>query len=120
MTQPPLTPPLLDDDLRTLLRLAIREDLGTTPGHDRTVELSIPEDDRSSAWVLAHRPGVLAGGFLILPLLREYDPRLNCTLPTTDGSSLTAGQTIAKISGPTQNRFNRPTVSVNSPIRRYQ
>ena len=112
MTNPPPIPPL-DDDLRTLLRLAIREDLGTSPGHDRTVELSIPEDDRSSALVIARQPGVLAGGFLILPLLREYDPRLNCTLLTTDGSSLAAGQTIAKISGPTRGLLSAERVLLN-------
>ncbi|MEI8196466.1 MAG: hypothetical protein WCI73_11205, partial [Phycisphaerae bacterium] len=118
MTQPPLTPPPLDDDLRTLLRLAIREDMGggggpTNPGHDRTVELSIPEDHRSSAVIVARQAGWLAGGFLILPLLREYDPRLNCALLTADATPLSAGQTIARISGPTRGLLSAERVLLN-------
>lgn len=108
------SPPALDDDLRALLRLAIREDMGTQgSGGDRTVELSIPEDHRSSALIVARKGGVLAGGFLLRTLLRQYDPRLNCALLVPDGSALVAGQAIAKVSGPTRGLLSAERVMLN-------
>lgn len=119
-TPPNLTPPAIDADLMALLHLAIREDMGRLNSHgggggegDRTVELSIPAEHHSSGLIVARKPGICSGAFLIPLILKEYDPLLNCTLLTHDGSPLALHQPIAQISGPTRGLLSAERVLLN-------
>lgn len=88
----------LEDDLRQLVRLAVREDLDRH--HDWTTALLVDEQAVSRAAVVARKPGIVAG----LPgaelTLAEYDRRIVWTPLVADGTQVAAGTTLAELSGP--------------------
>ncbi len=106
---PNLAPPPLDDSLRTLIRLAVREDLAP-PGSptlvgDKTVQLTIPPNVTGSATIVARRPGVISGTFLIPAILEHYppppgQPPVSCTIHRPDGDAVSANDRIATLAGP--------------------
>jgi len=84
--------------VRDKLRQFLAEDIG--PG-DLTTD-SIPALARQplQATISARRPGVLAGIDFALEVFRLLDPAVQVSEPVlADGSPLSAGQTIARISG---------------------
>jgi nicotinate-nucleotide pyrophosphorylase (carboxylating) len=86
-----------------LIKMAIREDLGhasygTVQG-DKTVELAIPQELSGIAHIISRRPGVIAGTYLLGPILREYQVNMACEIFTPDGTRVEPNQPVAKISG---------------------
>ena len=74
-----LTAPEIDQQTMALIRMAVGEDLGWNgfgkgklPAGDRTVELAIPSELQGVANIVARRPGVISGTYLIAAILQEY------------------------------------------------
>jgi nicotinate-nucleotide pyrophosphorylase (carboxylating) len=112
----PLNPPPIDAPLLELIRMAIREDLGTStsfPPGDKTVEIAIPAALQATGTIVSRKPGTLSGTFLLEPLLREYDPHLRFSVEAPDGSRLTPGQPVATISGPARSLLTAERVILN-------
>src|SRR4051812_4630595 len=100
----PPSPPPIDAHIMNLIQLAVREDLGDPSGPlhgDKTVELSIPSEQQSTARIVARSPGIIAGTPLLPAILGEYepnDPRSTCVIQAADGSHVTRDQSIAEFS----------------------
>ena len=60
---PQLIPPLIDAHILALIRMAVQEDLGSG---DRTVELAIPQDMRSTATIVTLKAGHYRGDIFAL------------------------------------------------------
>lgn len=88
----------LEDDLRQLLRLAVREDLAGE--HDWTTFLLVGDEATARAVVTARSDGVAAGLRAVPIVLDEYDRRLLCTHHAKDGDRVSRGTVLAEISGP--------------------
>ena len=85
----------LEDDLRQLIRLGIREDLRHE--HDWTTLAVIPADATGKASVVARDTGVIAGLKTIDVILDETNVTGSCSIQCTDGQTVTPGQAIVVI-----------------------
>ncbi|MBN2430016.1 MAG: carboxylating nicotinate-nucleotide diphosphorylase [Acidobacteria bacterium] len=84
--------------VREKLRQFLAEDIG--PGDLTTDSIPALALQPLRATINARRPGVLAGVDFALEVFRLLDPTVQVNGPTlTDGSPLSTGQTIARISG---------------------
>ena len=112
-----IEPPPIDPALLTLIKLAVREDLGLdSKGKiigDRTTQLAIPRTQRGVATISARQEGVIAGTFLLSAILREYRAGVDCVVLVPDGTRVTAGQAIAQLSGPLGTIFSAERVLLN-------
>jgi len=88
----------VEDDLRQLLRLAVREDLAGE--HDWTTFVLVDDAATARAVVTARSDGVVAGLRAVPIVLDEYDRRLHCTLQAHDGDRVSRGTVLAEIAGP--------------------
>jgi len=88
----------VEDDLRQLLRLAVREDLDGH--HDWTTALLCDDLSVARAIVSARRDGVVAGLRAAPIVLDEYDRRLQYVSLVNDGTYVAAGTALAEIVGP--------------------
>ncbi len=94
--------------IRSLIELAIREDLGDVPDRgdktaarlDRTVALSVPPDLSAAGKIVARKEAVISGSILVAEILSYYDPRIQSAIFIPDGSVAQAGAAVAEISGP--------------------
>ena len=105
-----LAPPPIDEDTLSLIRRAVREDVGSG---DLTVQLSIPSEHGSTANIVARQEGVLSGAYLLAAILREYSAGLSSEIITPDGSLLKVDQVVARISGPTRALLSAERVCLN-------
>lgn len=85
----------LEDDLRQLIRLGIREDLRHE--HDWTTLAVIPADATGKASVVARDTGVIAGLKTIDVILDETNVTGSCSIQCADGQTVTSGQAIVVI-----------------------
>ena len=85
----------LEDDLRQLIRLGIREDLRHE--HDWTTLAVIPADATGKASVVARDTGVIAGLKTIDVILDETNVAGSCSIQCADGQTVTPGQAIVVI-----------------------
>jgi nicotinate-nucleotide pyrophosphorylase (carboxylating) len=97
----------LPAELRSLIELAIREDLGDFPSHkksaarlDRTVALSIPPDLAATGKIVARAEGIISGTVLLPEILPYYDHRLKSSILIHDGGAAVRGAVVAEIAGP--------------------
>ena len=88
---------LIDKPTLALIRLAVREDLGTG---DVTTEGTIRASTRVRARIVAREAGVVAGLPIIAAVLREFGSRARVTLKSRDGARVRRGQTLAVLDGP--------------------
>lgn len=88
----------LEDDLRQLVRLAVREDLDRH--HDWTTAVLVDERAMSTAQVVARKPGTVAGMLGAALTLAEYDKRIEWQPLVEDGTQVDAGTVLADLSGP--------------------
>jgi nicotinate-nucleotide pyrophosphorylase (carboxylating) len=111
------SPPLIDDSIGSLIRLAIREDLGGLPSEatamDRTVQLTIPRSTYTSAAIVAKARGIISGLFLLPTILREYDSTLHAQVQIQDGQAVIPGTTIATLQGPAGSLLSAERVLLN-------
>jgi nicotinate-nucleotide pyrophosphorylase (carboxylating) len=83
---------------RTLIRLALDEDLGTAG--DVTTAALIEANDRCVARIVARQPGVLAGIPVAFQVMAEVDPTVEFARSLSDGATLVRGTVVAELSGP--------------------
>lgn len=88
----------LEDDLRQLLRIAVREDLDRH--HDWTTGILVADGVEARAVVAARTAGVVAGLPGAKLALEEYDRRIAWTPCVQDGAAVEKGTKLAEISGP--------------------
>jgi nicotinate-nucleotide pyrophosphorylase (carboxylating) len=101
----------LAEDLRAILQLAIREDLGTAG--DWTTRALIAEDVVGRADVAARAPGVVAGLPGARIALSAVDPRLRWLPQAEDGSSVVEGRVVGTIEGPARGLLAAERILLN-------
>ncbi len=88
------------EDLRALVRLAIREDLEES--WDLTTVALVPPDHRGSARLIARPGGVAAGIDLIPHIIDELDAEIECVQFVRDGERFEPGAVVAELKGKTR------------------
>ncbi|MCZ7662303.1 MAG: carboxylating nicotinate-nucleotide diphosphorylase [Thermoleophilia bacterium] len=95
----------------SLIRLALREDLA---GHgDLTSRLTIDERARATARVVAREEVVVSGTPLATAVLAEVDGAIDLDEVVSEGEGATAGDVIARISGPARSVLSAERTFLN-------
>jgi nicotinate-nucleotide pyrophosphorylase (carboxylating) len=87
----------LEDDLRQLVRLAVREDLGRQ--NDWTTVALVGPDMQGRAAIATRRPGVLAGLRAVSVLINEMQAGIELQPQAADGDEIAAGTVVAQLAG---------------------
>src|SRR4051794_21258904 len=87
----------IEDDLRQLVRLAVREDLGRQ--HDWTTVALVGPDAKGRAAVAVRQTGTLAGLRAVAVLIDEMHAEIECESLSADGDEVAAGRGIAQLTG---------------------
>lgn len=87
----------LKRDCRTLVKLALAEDLGGE--QDWTTIALVPADRTGAANIVAREPGIAAGLLAIPVVFAEAQSRLHVTTFLDDGQPFAAGTKLAEITG---------------------
>ncbi len=99
------------EDLQTLVRLAIREDL------DRYVDLTtsalVPHGHRGKAAIVARVGGIAAGFELIPAILQEFDCSVTCDILVGDSQEFQPRDTLAVLSGSTRDLLTAERTVLN-------
>lgn len=93
-----------------LVRMALLEDIG--PG-DITTEATVPADKGCTAVILAKEPGVLCGHQVARAAFLAYDPAVVYEELVPEGSEVTPGQGVARITGPARSLLTAERVALN-------
>ncbi len=80
-----------------LISLAIAEDLGHA---DITTDAIVAGDTPGSAQIIAKKPTVVAGLFLVERIYRSLDPNITVELLENDGRKVAAGTVLCHVEGP--------------------
>ncbi|OGX05572.1 MAG: nicotinate-nucleotide diphosphorylase (carboxylating) [Omnitrophica bacterium RIFCSPLOWO2_12_FULL_50_11] len=81
---------------RSLIRLALREDLGRG---DVTTETLIPHRLKGEARIVANDLGVLCGGAVVKEVFRLIDPHLSVVQNVRDGDRISSGKAVFVLRG---------------------
>jgi nicotinate-nucleotide pyrophosphorylase (carboxylating) len=87
----------IDDDLRELVRLAVREDLDRQ--HDWTTVALVGPDTQGRAAMSAREPGVVAGLRALPVIIDEIQAAIELDLQAADGSDIATGAVLVQLSG---------------------
>jgi nicotinate-nucleotide pyrophosphorylase (carboxylating) len=87
----------LEDDLRQLVRLAVREDLDRL--HDWTTLALVGPDGRGRAAIVVRKPGVIAGLRAVPVVIDEMHAAIDAQSLAADGDQVAAGNVVAELSG---------------------
>jgi nicotinate-nucleotide pyrophosphorylase (carboxylating) len=87
----------LDDDLRQLVRLAVREDLGRQ--NDWTTVALVGPDTQGRAAIVARRPGVVAGLHALPAVVDEMQAAIAIQFRAADTDDAAAGAALAELTG---------------------
>jgi len=101
---------LYENQLNTLIDLALEEDIG---GGDITSESLIPADLRAKTTLLAKGDGVLAGIDLAKLVFIKVDPELKFKVLLKDGTVLHSGDIIATVTGNARSLLKAERVALN-------
>ncbi len=94
-----------------LIELAFAEDLDEAG--DLTCQALIPESARAEVLVMARQPGVLAGNPVAEQVFSTLDPQVVWSPEVSDGTELSTGMCIAKISGPLRSLLTGERTALN-------
>jgi nicotinate-nucleotide pyrophosphorylase (carboxylating) len=89
--------PAIEDDLRQIVRLAVREDLDRF--HDWTTLALVGPEAQGRAAVVVRKPGVIAGLRALPIIIDEMHAAVDGEFQAADGDEVAAGTTIATLSG---------------------
>lgn len=81
-----------------VLAAALAEDLGVAG--DLTTDAVVPADRQASGRFISRADGVVAGLAVACAVFEMLDPAVEVELVAADGDSVTAGETLAVVSGP--------------------
>jgi nicotinate-nucleotide pyrophosphorylase (carboxylating) len=87
----------LEDDLRQLVRLAVREDLGRQ--NDWTTVALVAPETQGRAAIVARQPGVAAGLLAAPILIDEMNAKIEWRPQLDDGDDVAPGACLAEIAG---------------------
>jgi len=87
----------IEDDLRQLVRLAVREDLDRH--HDWTTVALVAPDAKGRAAMVARQAGVIAGLRAVPVVIDEMHASIEFEPRASDGDLVTAGAIVAELSG---------------------
>lgn len=93
-----------------LVRRALLEDIG--PG-DITTEATIPADKSCTAVIIAKEVGILCGHQVAAATFQAMDPGLTYEILVPEGSEITPGQGVARISGSARSVLMAERVALN-------
>ncbi|WP_251863874.1 carboxylating nicotinate-nucleotide diphosphorylase [Achromobacter sp. Marseille-Q4962] len=109
--RPAAVAPLPEVMLEPLVRAALLEDLGRAG--DLTTDAIVPADASAQTRLVARQEGVLAGLDLARLAFRAMDPDIRFEPALRDGSALSPGQEIARISGNARAMLSAERVALN-------
>jgi nicotinate-nucleotide pyrophosphorylase (carboxylating) len=89
--------PTIEDDLRQIVRLAVREDLDRF--HDWTTLAIVDADQEGKAAVVVRKPGVIAGLRALPVIIEEMHASIDVEFAAADSDDISAGTTVATLSG---------------------
>ena len=89
--------PEIEDDLRQVVRLAVREDLGRQ--NDWTTLALVGPEEPGRAALVARQAGVIAGLKALPVMIDEMHAAIECELRTADGQHVPAGAVVAELRG---------------------
>ncbi len=89
--------PLVEDDCRALVRLAVREDLERE--QDWTTVALVPADREGAAHLVTRQPGVVAGMPAVATVLDEMQAQVDVALAVADGDVVSANTRLATLRG---------------------
>ena len=107
----PFTRPPALLSIEPQVRAALEEDLGRAG--DITSDLTVPEEARVSARLVARRDGRIAGLICAETAFRLVDPSLRFEVAAPDGSDVAAGALLATISGSARSILTAERVALN-------
>jgi len=107
----PFTHPPHNLLIEPIVRHALEEDFGRAG--DITSELTIEASARATAKLAARKAGTIAGLIAAEIAFRLVDPSLTFTYEKPDGSTVTAGTTLAVIEGPARAVLSGERVALN-------
>ncbi|MDO4551499.1 MAG: nicotinate-nucleotide diphosphorylase [Planctomycetia bacterium] len=90
--------PAVEDDFRTILDQAVREDVESVG--DLTSQATVPEDTPGFASIISRSAGVFAGEPTVKLICSAVSSDLKSVMEVKDGEKISAGQRIGSISGP--------------------
>jgi nicotinate-nucleotide pyrophosphorylase (carboxylating) len=91
----------IEDDLRQIVRLAVREDLARQ--QDWTTMALVGPDQEGRAAVVVREAGVIAGLRAVPVLLDEMNAAIDWQEQAADGDDVGAGQVVAELGGAARN-----------------
>ena len=102
----------LEDDLRQLVRLAVREDLDRQ--FDWTTVALVAPESQGRATIVAREAGVLAGLKALPVIIDEMQASIACTFAAGDGDEVQARTPIAELAGSARDLLTceRPMLNV--------
>jgi nicotinate-nucleotide pyrophosphorylase (carboxylating) len=102
----------LEDDLRQLVRLAVREDLDR--GYDWTTVALVSPETQGRATMVAREAGVMAGLKALPVIIDEMQASIDCTLAAGDGDEVQARTPVAEFAGSARDLLTceRPMLNV--------
>jgi nicotinate-nucleotide pyrophosphorylase (carboxylating) len=89
--------PALEDDLRHIVRLAVREDLDRQ--YDWTTVALVSPEQQGRATIVAREAGVVVGMRALRVIIDEMQASIDCQLLAGDGDEVQARTPIAEIAG---------------------
>lgn len=101
----------LEADLRAILSLAVREDLGQSG--DWTTKALVDENTVGRAAVVARRPGVAAGLPGVAIILAAIEPRLRWSPGAEDGQTIAKGDCVGMVEGPARGMLAAERILLN-------
>ncbi|WP_447924522.1 carboxylating nicotinate-nucleotide diphosphorylase [Georgenia muralis] len=94
-----------------LVRAALLEDLGRAG--DVTSDTVVPADRRATVTLVARDPGVVAGTDLAVAAFGLVDPRTEVAVLRPDGSRVSPGDVVARVTGPARGILTAERVALN-------
>lgn len=104
--------PTIEDDLRQIVRLAVREDLGRQ--YDWTTVALVGPEVKGRAAVVTRQPGVLAGLRTVPVVIDEMHAAIEFEPRERDGDEIVAGAVVAELTGSARDMLTceRPLLNV--------
>jgi nicotinate-nucleotide pyrophosphorylase (carboxylating) len=101
----------VEDDLRQLVRLAVREDLGRQ--NDWTTVALVGPDTQGAAAMVTRAPGVVAGLRALPIIVDEMQAAIDVHVQAADGDEIAAGTVIARLSGSARDLLTCERIMLN-------
>lgn len=100
----------MHDHSEILIDLALTEDIG---GGDVTARYFVPADRSVSAFIASRKAGVVSGVELAARVFRKIDPEVDVQILIEDGSKVSEGALILKVSGSARSILTAERTALN-------